>query len=92
MSDSVAIVDSRTLILYGTEGCHLCEEALALVLGEPSLAGWALEYVDIANDEQLLATFAERIPVLALPTNDQCLNWPFTAIALSAFVASLTQA
>ena len=79
------------LILYGTEGCQLCDEALALVLAEPQLVGWALDSIDIAFDEQLLATYAERIPVLVNGAHGAALDWPFDATALSAFVAAQLQ-
>ena len=84
MSDA----DSRTLILYGTDACQLCEAALALVLAEPSLEGWALDYIDIALDEQLLTEFAARIPVLSWPAREQWLYWPFDAVALRGLIAS----
>ena len=52
------------------------------MLAEPRLAGWALDYVDIADDEQLLAAYAELIPVLSWPAGGQLLHWPFDAAAL----------
>ena len=64
-----------TLLLYSTEHCHLCEEALAIVLGQAELAGWALEVADVALEPELFERYGERIPVLAL--GDRELNWPF---------------
>lgn len=49
--------------LYGKAGCHLCEEARAVVeevCGELGV-GWV--EVDIRSDEQLFRRFAEQIPV-----------------------------
>lgn len=40
------------------QGCHLCEDALALFDGVP------LEIVDIDLDLELLALYDERVPVL----------------------------
>ena len=87
MSVSLSDTDSRTLILYGTDACHLCELALAIVLAEPLLRGWALDYIDVAFDEQLLATFGAQIPVLSWPARGQLLFWPFDAAAVHALIA-----
>jgi len=57
----------RTLTVLGREGCHLCEEALAVV--RRLLGGRddvRLETVDIESDDALLAAYLERIPVIAL--------------------------
>ena len=51
-----------TLVLYGRPGCHLCDEARAVLerIGHP------FEEVDIESDDELLARYLERIPVIAL--------------------------
>ncbi len=51
-----------TLVLYGRPGCHLCDEARAVLerIGHP------FEEVDIESDDALLARYLERIPVIAL--------------------------
>jgi glutaredoxin len=51
-----------TLVLYGRPGCHLCDEARAVLerIGHP------FEEVDIEADDELLARYLERIPVVAL--------------------------
>ncbi|HYF24249.1 MAG TPA: glutaredoxin family protein [Baekduia sp.] len=48
------------LVLYGRPGCHLCEDAAALLDG----LGLAFEEVDIEADDALLKAMLERIPVL----------------------------
>ena len=55
-----------TVTLYGKPGCHLCDEARAVV-GE-TLAGRAvdLEEVDVTLDPVLERRYGERIPVLAV--------------------------
>lgn len=51
-------------ILYVRHGCHLCEDA-AVVLDEVLGAdGW--EAVDVETDDDLLARYAHRIPVLVV--------------------------
>ncbi|MGI8728717.1 MAG: glutaredoxin family protein [Solirubrobacteraceae bacterium] len=50
------------LILYGRPGCHLCEDARAVLrrVGEP------FSEVDIETDDELHAAYLVRIPVVAL--------------------------
>ena len=51
-----------TLVLYGRPECHLCDDARAALerIGHP------FEEVDIGGDDDLLARYLERIPVVAL--------------------------
>ena len=59
----------RTLTVLGRPGCHLCEEAVAVLerLGaDPALGDVVVEQVDIEGDEALLRAYLERIPVIAL--------------------------
>ena len=57
-----------TVILYGRDGCHLCDEARASILAlhaeQPS--SFRLREVDITSDSQLEARLRERIPVVTL--------------------------
>lgn len=48
------------------QGCHLCEEAVAVA--QEVCAEFSLELTerDITADEELLASFAEEIPVLRI--------------------------
>ena len=50
--------------LYVREGCHLCEEAAALLDRMLGPTGW--DAVDIGADDDLLVRYAHRIPVLAI--------------------------
>jgi glutaredoxin len=52
--------------VYGRPGCHLCDEALAVLRRLRAEAGFALHTVDIEDDPQLLRAYLERIPVIAL--------------------------
>ena len=51
-----------SLILYGRPGCHLCDDARVVLerIGHP------FDEVDIEADDELLARYLERIPVIAL--------------------------
>jgi glutathione S-transferase len=52
--------------LYGKPGCHLCDEARAVVERVRSGRPFELEEVDISLDPLLHRRYGERIPVLAL--------------------------
>lgn len=56
----------RTVTLYGREGCHLCEEARAVLLDLRSRVPFELLEVDIESDDALHRRYLERIPVVAL--------------------------
>ena len=48
---------------YTREGCHLCEEALAVVARVCADLGEAYEEVDIDTDPELQDRFGEEVPV-----------------------------
>ena len=50
------------LVLYSRPGCHLCDDARAVLLriGKP------FDEVDIDSDDELFKRYLERIPVIAL--------------------------
>jgi hypothetical protein len=75
---------SNTLRLYGTDACHLCDMAKALLL--PWVAeGWSVELIDIAEDDVLLEVFASLIPVLECVDGTQ-LRWPFSESDVHCFL------
>ncbi len=55
-----------TVTLYGKPGCHLCDEARAVVLEVRARRRFDLEEVDVSIDPGLHRRYGERIPVLAL--------------------------
>jgi glutaredoxin len=52
--------------LYGKPGCHLCDEARAVVERVRAERPFELEQVDVTLDPVLYREYGERIPVLAL--------------------------
>jgi glutaredoxin len=52
----------KRITLYGRAGCHLCDDAQAVLdrVGEP------YDVVDIETDDDLLRRYLERIPVIAV--------------------------
>ena len=76
----------KALTLYSTKGCHLCEEAEALLRArrdrQPD-TDW--EVVDIANDDQLFERYGWLIPVLRDGSGRE-LRWPFDERGLDAYL------
>lgn len=60
------------LTLYGRPGCHLCEEALAVIERVRLEIPCDLEQVDITTDEDLHRSCFERIPVLLVDGEELC--------------------
>jgi glutaredoxin len=56
----------KVVTLYGREGCHLCEDARAVLEGVRAQEPFALREVDIEADPALHVRYLERIPVIAL--------------------------
>lgn len=68
----------KSLILYSTEGCHLCESAERLLRSMPELRRTAVDVVDIVDDDALLSRYGATIPVIATDAGAE-LAWPFNA-------------
>jgi len=56
----------REVTLYGRPGCHLCDEARAVLERLREELPFTLIERDIERDEALLKAYLERIPVVAL--------------------------
>lgn len=50
------------LVLYGRPGCHLCDDARAVL----ERVGAPFAEIDITTDDALHAAYLERIPVVTL--------------------------
>ena len=77
----------KQLLLYTTEGCHLCEQAAALIAPHLSEARVALIAVEISESDELLSRYGVRIPVLRFSEGEQELGWPFDEQSLLRFLA-----
>ena len=54
------------VVLYGKAGCHLCEDARAVVADVRARREFELTEVDVSLDPVLNARYGERIPVVAV--------------------------
>ena len=64
------------LYFYTTPGCHLCEDALEFWIDQAN-PNWELVAVDIAQDDQLIELYGEKIPVFKRSDNNVEICWPF---------------
>ena len=55
-----------TVVLYGREGCCLCDDARAILERVRERRAFVLEERDIDADEALLRAYLERIPVVTI--------------------------
>jgi hypothetical protein len=56
----------RTVTLYGRPGCHLCDDARAVIEQVRATHPFRLEEIDIERDDALFKRYLERIPVVAV--------------------------
>jgi glutaredoxin len=55
---------SAQVVVYTGRGCHLCDEAKALLERERERLGFELTEVDITGDPELERAYREQIPVV----------------------------
>jgi glutaredoxin len=54
------------VVLYGREGCCLCDDARGILERVRQRHAFSLEERDIDADEELLRAYLERIPVVTI--------------------------
>jgi glutaredoxin len=57
---------SQTVVLFGRDGCCLCDEAREIIARVRVDHPFAYEERDIDQDEALLRAYLERIPVVTI--------------------------
>jgi glutaredoxin len=62
------------ITLYTRAGCHLCDDARAVLDRVREQTGEAYDEVDIASDPELTAEYGDRIPVI-LPDGKEHGYW-----------------
>ena len=56
----------RTVVLYGRDGCCLCDQAREVLERVRARCPFELHELDIERDTDLLRTYLERIPVVTI--------------------------
>lgn len=79
------------LTLFGTAGCHLCEQAERLLYEAARVSGTPLpvEKVDIADHPELFERYGVRIPVLRESASEAEIGWPFDVAGIISFIAAI---
>jgi glutaredoxin len=63
---TAAEVPARTVTLFGRPGCHLCDDARAVLERLRGELAFDLAERDIEADDATFKAYLERIPVIAL--------------------------
>lgn len=83
------MTDAPQVVLYGRDGCHLCDQARdALLALRADGHEFAMHEVDIESDPDLLRRNLERIPVIVIDGQEVC-ELGFDRGAVRARLASL---
>ncbi|MCO7225387.1 glutaredoxin family protein [Pleionea sp. CnH1-48] len=81
-----------SFLLFSTEGCHLCEEAKAMIDYAQQHGDidkmLSFEVVDIVEEQQWVNKYGERIPVILSQKSNRELGWPFQYGELIEWVRS----
>ena len=70
------------ITLFSTSGCHLCEEAQALL----EQLGVSYTLQDIIDKPQWGDQYGTKIPVITTNVDDNELGWPFDMVMLQQFL------
>ena len=54
------------VVLYSRPGCHLCDDARAVIEAERLRMPFDLDEVDIETDDELVKAYGIRIPVVTV--------------------------
>lgn len=54
------------VLLYSRPGCHLCDEARAVIVAERRRSAFELEEVNVESDDALELAYGIRIPVVLI--------------------------
>jgi len=60
---SAADSDAARIRLYSRPGCHLCDDARAVIEAVCAQAATTYEEIDISTDPDLMRVYGEQIPV-----------------------------
>lgn len=72
-----------------TSGCHLCDDAVDILVATVDPARFVVDEVDIAYEDGLIEHYGVRIPVLVDEASGSELGWPFDQTQLRSFLEQL---
>lgn len=74
------------IILFTTQGCHLCEQAHELLLNIADKQPLQIQLQEIGDDDDLVARYGIRIPVVQFPDEEE-LDWPFSESDIETIIS-----
>lgn len=85
------VADKNALTLYSSVGCHLCEEARAMLqhLIAKHQLNAAINEVDVLINETIEAEYAARIPVVLVETQE--IGYPFDLAVLENWLLAVLE-
>ena len=79
-----------TLVVYGREDCHLCQEMIRALHQYQEQVSFHLEIIDIDSNPELVALYNEKVPVLmAEADNFEICHYHLDLSALGAYFAKI---
>lgn len=77
----------KTLIVYGREDCHLCQNMILALQDIQERISFNFKVIDIDSDPELIALYGEKIPVLMSPlTNQEICHYFLDVAALDDYL------
>ena len=77
------------LTLYGRVYCSLCQHMLQHLQAAIEQGLVSVRFVDVDEDESLIARYDELVPVLVDDSGNELCHWHFDAEAFSAYLARM---
>ena len=77
------------LTLYGRVYCSLCQHMLQHLQAAIEQGLVSVRFVDVDEDESLIARYDELVPVLVDDSGNEFCHWHFDAEAFSAYLARM---
>jgi glutaredoxin len=68
------------VVLYTREGCHLCQDALAVLRQCAKAYPLQIEEIDVDQDPHLAAEYGEKVPVIAIDGRPRLWGRPNAAL------------
>lgn len=87
MTEQVSDQDKEHLVFYTTLGCHLCDDAKAIMSATLNPDFFDIQIQDIADDDGLIELYGTRIPVIKRVRDSAELGWPFDPHQLVEFLS-----
>jgi len=76
------------LVLFTTDCCHLCDQAVSIVDPIAMKLKVVIEVVEITDNAEWLDKYGLTIPVLSDIQAGKDLKWPFDAMDVESLLAS----